>query len=116
MNKLIFQQPNPTIKHGLGVFVFYIGLWIVLFSPAVYADITDGLTGHWAFDETSGTIAADSCLNDNPSCTPHNGTLQNGVAWNSQGVMGGAAEFSEATRAKTHTGDPIGSGPDKENQ
>ncbi len=51
------------------------------------ADITTGLVGRWALDESSGTTATDSSGFNN------NGTLVNGPAWNSGGKLGGALSF-----------------------
>jgi len=49
-------------------------------------NITDGLVGHWKFDEGSGTIAYDASGNDN------HGMLINSPEW-VDGKMGGALEF-----------------------
>ena len=46
---------------------------------------THGMKGHWAFDETSGTSAADSSGNGN------SGTLTNGPTWTTAGRRSGAA-------------------------
>jgi hypothetical protein len=50
---------------------------------------TDGLVGHWKFDETSGTAVADSSGNSN------NGTLTNGPVW-STGKISNALFFDGA--------------------
>ncbi|MBU6427178.1 hypothetical protein KGQ27_02965, partial [Patescibacteria group bacterium] len=54
---------------------------------AQVADITNGLVGHWTFDEGSGATAADSSGNGN------NGTLVNGPAWVA-GKIGQALSFN----------------------
>jgi len=46
--------------------------------------------GLWHFDETSGTVAADSSGNS------LNGELQNGVAWDADGRFGGCAGFDHS--------------------
>lgn len=50
------------------------------------ADVTNGLVGHWKFDEGSGTSAVDSSGNNNI------GTLTNGPTWTT-GKIGGALSF-----------------------
>jgi phage protein U len=55
-------------------------------APPPY-DITTGLMGHWAFDETFGGTAADSSGQNNT------GTLINGPVWNGAGRVGGALSF-----------------------
>jgi len=47
--------------------------------------VTDGLVGYWKFDEGSGTTASDS------SGKGHDGTLENGVSWTTQG--GGSTTY-----------------------
>jgi len=47
--------------------------------------VTDGLVGYWKFDEGSGTTASDS------SGRGHDGTLENGVSWTTQG--GGSTTY-----------------------
>ncbi len=49
------------------------GDWILVTSS--YADITDGLIGHWRLDEGSGAVAADS------SGSNYNGTIAGEPAW-----------------------------------
>jgi len=49
-------------------------------------NITDGLVGHWKFDEGSGTIAYDASGNNN------HGTLVDGPNW-VDGKIGGALDF-----------------------
>lgn len=49
-------------------------------------DITSGLVGHWKFDETSGTEASDSSVNNNT------GSLKNGLIWTA-GQIDGALDF-----------------------
>ncbi len=57
-------------------------------NKAVTATFTQtpsaNLVGHYKFDETSGTVAADSSGNNNP------GTLQNGPTWTTGGKLNGA--------------------------
>ncbi len=50
-------------------------------------DITTGLKGYWALNETAGTTASDSSGNNN------SGTLMNGPVWNSAGRVNGALQF-----------------------
>lgn len=50
-------------------------------------DVATGLVGHWAFNETSGTTAADLAGGDDP------GTLANGPAWTAAGAIRGALSF-----------------------
>jgi formylglycine-generating enzyme required for sulfatase activity len=52
----------------------------------VNGSVTQGMVGWWKFDETNGTVAADSSGNGN------NGTLQGGPTW-TQGKIGGALDF-----------------------
>jgi hypothetical protein len=59
----------------------------ILVPRTVCADITTGLVGRWALDETSLTTAADS------SGLGNNGTLINGPAWNPGGKIAGALSF-----------------------
>ncbi len=55
-------------------------------TPPPY-DITSGLLGHWALNESAGMIASDSSGNNNA------GTLVNGPVWNPAGRVGGALSF-----------------------
>jgi subtilisin family serine protease len=55
-------------------------------TPPPY-DITTGLKGHWALNETSGNTASDSSGNNNA------GALINGPAWSGAGRIGGALSF-----------------------
>lgn len=57
-----------------------------LFTTAAPPVATNGLLGHWAFDEGSGTTTADSTGNNSP------GTLANGPLWGT-GLMGQALTF-----------------------
>ena len=50
-------------------------------------DTTTGLAGHWMFDETSGTSAADSSGNGN------NGTLTNSPTWSASGFVNRSLDF-----------------------
>ena len=59
----------------------------ILVPRTVCADITTGLVGRWALDETALTTAADS------SGLGNNGTLINGPAWNPGGKIAGALSF-----------------------
>jgi hypothetical protein len=52
----------------------------------VWSFTTGGMIAHWKFDETSGGIASDSAGG-------HNGRLQGGPVWTSDGKIGGALEF-----------------------
>ncbi len=56
-------------------------------NPSSGRNITDGLVGHWKFDEGSGTTAYDSSGNDN------HGTLINGPTW-VDGKMDRALKFN----------------------
>src|SRR3569623_1006054 len=62
----------------------FVALLFVMTPWTAHADINDGLIGHWNFDETSGTVAADSSGNGN------NGTLINGPTWVTGQVGSGA--------------------------
>jgi len=59
------------------------------YTPAP-ADVTSNLAGHWAFDEGTGSTAADSSGNGNTL------TLTNGVTW-SGGKIGSNAEILNGT-------------------
>ncbi|MEM8944055.1 MAG: LamG domain-containing protein [Planctomycetota bacterium] len=59
---------------------------LCLVSPAACQDITTGLVGHWTFDETSGSTAADSSGNGN------DGTATN-HSWDSNGRIDGCIEL-----------------------
>ena len=61
-------------------------LWL---SPAVRADLSEGLVGHWALDESAGDSAFDSSGQGN------DGTLYGaGLAWMpGKGMVGGALSF-----------------------
>jgi hypothetical protein len=50
-------------------------------------DITTGLRGYWALNETAGNTASDSSGDNNA------GTLINGPVWSSAGRVGGALSF-----------------------
>ena len=54
-------------------------------EPA-FADLNQGLVGHWTFDEGSGTIAQDSTANHNDA------TIYGGAQWG-EGMVGGALCF-----------------------
>ncbi len=58
----------------------------LLSAAASAQDITTGLVAHWEFDETSGSVAADSSGNGN------SGTATN-HSWNSDGRIGGCIEL-----------------------
>ena len=58
---------------------------LFVFSKPAKADITTGLVGHWAFDEGSGTAAADSFGG-------HNGTIS-GATWTTGKIGTGALQF-----------------------
>lgn len=66
--------------------VFLSFLLVALAFRVAYADIREGLTGHWTFDESQGTTALDSSGNGN------DGTVFN-ASW-VDGKMGGALEFN----------------------
>ncbi len=55
-------------------------------NPSSGREITDGLVGHWKFDEEIGTTAYDASGNEN------HGTLVGGPEW-VDGKMGGALDF-----------------------
>ena len=50
--------------------------------------ISQGLVGHWTFDESSGPLAADSAY------PAHDGTLHNGATWTAGGKIGGAVSLN----------------------
>ena len=69
-------------------------IWLVLMSgflltgAASAISLSDpDLVGYWAFDEGSGTTAADLSVNG------YNGTLNGGVTW-TDGIYGGALQFN----------------------
>jgi hypothetical protein len=68
------------------VLVALLGALLLLLMPAVPARSASAstLTGHWTFDEGSGTVASDSSAGGQPL------TLQNGASWG-QGVVGPSA-------------------------
>ncbi|HUT31411.1 MAG TPA: LamG-like jellyroll fold domain-containing protein [Sedimentisphaerales bacterium] len=61
-------------------------LMMGLVAGASSFDPSAGLVGHWALDETSGTVAVDS------SASGNNGTVYGG-AWASEGMIAGALSF-----------------------
>src|SRR5258706_15795733 len=68
----------------------WVGALLVSFAPSIEASVTDGLVGHWTFDDTGGFTLVDSTTNSN------NGTLFNFPQDSSQwvpGKMGGALQF-----------------------
>ncbi len=78
---------------------------LVLLVPAVPARSASAstLTGHWTFDEGSGTVANDSSAGGHPL------TLQNGASWG-PGVVGpsalslsGSGQYAEAASALIDT-------------
>lgn len=50
------------------------------------ADVTDGLVARWKFDETSGTVAADS----RPVGAANSGSLKGAATWSTAGMLAGA--------------------------
>jgi carbonic anhydrase/acetyltransferase-like protein (isoleucine patch superfamily) len=69
--------------------VFSRRLQIEALEQRAMLDITTGLIAHWTFDETSGTMAADSTGNGNT------GTLAGNANWEpTAGVSGGAIRLS----------------------
>ncbi len=56
-------------------------------APRLHAAITDGLVGHWSFDETTGSVAADT------STLGNNGSVYPGDAQWTTGQIGGALGF-----------------------
>jgi len=64
--------------------ILIVGL-ILLSNSVSWANLTEGLIGHWKFDEVSGSIAFDSSGNEN------HGTIY-GATWSS-GIIGGALNF-----------------------
>jgi len=68
--------------------ILAIFLSIPFISPALAAEISDGLIGYWPLDEGSGTTTADMA----PAGYHHDGTLVGGAAWTS-GYFGSALNF-----------------------
>ena len=79
-----------SIIHNSKFMIQYMALSFLIFflvpSHVFAQDISTGLVGHWKFDETSGTTAADSSGSNNT------GTLTNGPAWTT-GKIGGTVSF-----------------------
>jgi hypothetical protein len=63
-------------------------LMVGLVASASSFDPSAGLVGHWALDETSGTVAADSSTSGN------DGTVYGG-AWTGDGMIGGALSLDD---------------------
>src|SRR3989344_1636262 len=68
------------------LFIVFFTLAFVPTSNVFAQDITSGLTGHWKFDEGTGTTATDS------SGSGNTGTLTNGPTWTT-GKIEGALSF-----------------------
>lgn len=64
--------------------------------PTASASLTDGLVGHWTFDEGSGTTAGDSAGSNN-------GTLTNGPTW-IEGKIGNRAISFDGSNDYINTG------------
>src|SRR5262249_55551223 len=102
----------PVIKR-IAPFLFVLALIVVVISisdklfsrlppsNAQAVDITNGLVGHWKFDEGSGTTAADSSGNNNT------GTLVNGPTW-TEGKVGQALSFDGVNNHVHIASDMIG--------
>ncbi len=60
---------------------------LVTGAPQTHAAITDGLAGHWTFDETAGSVAADT------SGLGNNGSVLPGDAQWTTGQIGGALGY-----------------------
>lgn len=59
---------------------------VFMFSGMAYADLNDGLVGHWNFDEGEGTVLYDQSGNN------YDGTIEGGATW-SDGICEGALDF-----------------------
>jgi len=62
------------------------GLWVALITPALHADVADGLIGYWPLNEGTGDVTVDQ------SEGGHDGTLMGGALW-SGGLYGNALSF-----------------------
>ena len=58
-------------------------------QPVLSQNVTDGIVGYWAFNETAGETATDSSGNG------HDGTLEGDPQWTKDGYFGGALEFDQ---------------------
>lgn len=76
----ILQRENPITILTLAIF----SLCFHQYSAA--ADETDGLLGHWMFDDSQGSVARDASGNHN------HGTISGSAKW-VEGKIGGALEF-----------------------
>jgi uncharacterized repeat protein (TIGR01451 family)/fimbrial isopeptide formation D2 family protein len=89
-----WKIPTAIVIAMLGVAYAFVTM-----SPQAKADLTDGLVGHWQFDEGSGTTAADSSGNTNT------GNLVGNVTWTAGHDGGTAVQFdgvgAQATASET---------------
>ena len=75
------------------------------FSFSAYADITQGLIGHWKFDEGNGRIAHDTSKTENPlSGNENHGMLVNGPEWDTDVAGDGTLNFY-GTKGYVNLGD-----------
>lgn len=70
-------------------------------STQAHADITTSLVGRWAFDENTGTNAADSGSGSNA------GTLTNGATWTAPGNIGASSLSLDGSNDYVSIGDPV---------
>ena len=70
------------------IFTFLLTVFILIPTTIIKAQTapTNGLVGHWTFDDGAGAVAKDSSGNGN------DGTLVNGPTWTA-GKVGGALQF-----------------------
>ncbi len=69
-----------------------------LAAGAANADLADGLVGYYPLDEGAGTTAMDK------SGGGHDGTLNNGVTWISQGAIGGGVNVDGSANTRIELG------------